>query len=136
MENMKANLQRIVFFDGECHLCNGFVDTIITKDKTHIFQFAPLQGETAKALLPEQDRINLDTVIYFESGKIFHRSTAVLKILGQLDGVYKLSAVSWIIPGFLRDAVYKWVAKNRYAWFGKREFCRIPTPSERAYLLP
>lgn len=128
--------RNIIFFDGVCHLCNAFVDSMISQDKAHIFQFAPLQGETAKVLLSDQDRNSLESVIYFESGAVARKSTAVLKILIKLGGLYNFLRLLWIVPGFLRDVIYNLVAKNRYKWFGEREFCRIPTPEERSYLLP
>ena len=128
--------KKIIFFDGVCHLCNSFVDTVVSLDRSHVFQFAPFQGETAKALLNDQDRNSLETVIYFEAGVPYRKSSAVIKILTKLGGPYKLLNLGWIIPRFLRDAMYGFVAKNRYAWFGKEETCRIPTPEERSYLLP
>lgn len=128
-------MRNVVFFDGVCHLCNGFVDAVISRDKSHLLLFAPLQGTTATDLLPEQDRVKLDTVIYYESGKIYHRSSAVLKILTKLGGLYKLFGIAWIIPAPLRDFFYNIVAKNRYSWFGVRDFCRLPTKEERSYLL-
>ncbi|MEK2690519.1 thiol-disulfide oxidoreductase DCC family protein [Bdellovibrio sp. GT3] len=136
MENVDAKMRNVVFFDGVCHLCNGFVDAVISRDPNHYFLFAPLQGTTAESLLPAQDRESLDTVVYYESGRIYHRSAAVLKILSGLGGVYNVSRLGWIIPGFIRDSLYKMVAKNRYTWFGHRDFCRLPTAQERSYLLP
>ena len=135
MEKVNLQSRNVVFFDGVCHLCNGFVDAIISRDKEHILAFAPLQGSTAKELLPEAHRLKLDTVIFYESGKIHHRSHAILKILTKLGGPYKIFGLGWIIPGFLRDILYNFIAKNRYAWFGERNVCRIPTPAERSYLL-
>ncbi|MNK07860.1 hypothetical protein D3C87_257810 [compost metagenome] len=131
-----ATKQNVIFFDGICHLCNGFVDAIITRDSHHHFLFAPLQGTTAEQLLPVTDRENLDTVIYFENGRIYRRSAAILKILTGLGGGYRLLGIGWVIPSPLRDLLYKAIAKNRYTWFGKREFCRLPTPAEKSYLLP
>ncbi|WP_374033235.1 thiol-disulfide oxidoreductase DCC family protein [Bdellovibrio bacteriovorus] len=136
MEKVDISMRNVVFFDGVCHLCNGFVDAVISRDKNHAYLFAPLQGTTAEEVLSAQDRTNLDTVIYFESGKLYYRSAAILKILTGLGGVYKLFALAWLIPGPLRDVFYKLIAKNRYSWFGEREFCRLPTPAERSYLLP
>ncbi len=133
VENMNRN---IVFFDGVCHLCNGFVDMVISKDPQHHYLFAPLQGETAKSLLPSQDLKQLDTVIYFEAGQIYYRSAAIVKVVSGLGGVYKLFALMMIIPTPVRDFLYRKIAKNRYKWFGERDFCRLPTPDERAYLLP
>jgi predicted DCC family thiol-disulfide oxidoreductase YuxK len=136
MEVTDLKQKNVVFFDGICHLCNGFVDAVITRDPQHRFLFAPLQGTTAELLLSPDDRLNLSTVIYYENGKIYRRSDAVLKILSQTGGAAKLFSIAWIIPGPLRDFFYKIVAKNRYSWFGEREFCRLPTPEERSYLLP
>lgn len=136
MEKVDAKMRKVVFFDGVCHLCNGFVDAVISRDSQHQFLFAPLQGSTAETLLSPKDREALDTVIYYEAGKTYYRSSAVLKILSGLGGVYNLSRLGWIIPGFLRDVLYKVIANNRYAWFGKRDFCRLPTANERSYLLP
>lgn len=136
MEKVEAKSKNIIFFDGVCHLCNGFVDAVISRDKSHAYLFAPLQGETAKELLPPEDLTQLDTVLYYESGKIHRRSAAILKVLVGLGGVYRLMALAWIIPGFLRDFFYNVIAKNRYSWFGKRDFCRLPTPQEKNYLLP
>lgn len=135
MEKVPLKMRNVVFFDGVCHLCNGFVDAVISRDKTHVLLFAPLQGTTAAELLPAEDRVQLDTVIYFEAGKIYRRSAAILKILSKLGGVYKLFSLGWLIPPFLRDALYNWIAKHRYAWFGQRDFCRLPTKEERDYLL-
>ncbi|MNS97594.1 hypothetical protein D3C72_1319330 [compost metagenome] len=128
--------KNVVFFDGICHLCNGFVDAVITRDPQHQFLFAPLQGTTAEELLPPEDRLNLSTVIYYENGKIHRRSSAVLKVLSGLGGAYKLFALAFVVPSPLRDVMYNVIAKNRYSWFGEREFCRLPTPEERSYLLP
>ena len=136
MEKVEAKSKNIIFFDGVCHLCNGFVDAVISRDKSRAYLFAPLQGTTAPELLPPEDLTQLDTVIYYESGKIYRRSAAILKIITGLGGIYSVFTIGWIIPGFLRDFLYSIVAKNRYSWFGKRDFCRLPTPEERNYLLP
>lgn len=136
MEKVELHKAKIVFFDGVCHLCNGFVDSMITLDTNHTFYFAPLQGETAQKLLPAQDRAQLNSVIYYESEKLFYSSTAILKILIGLGGVFRIFNFFWAIPRPLRDLIYGFVARNRYRWFGEREFCRLPKPEERSYLLP
>lgn len=127
---------RIVFFDGVCHLCNGFVDAVIVRDPQHHFAFAPLQGSTAEKLLPAKDRKNLDSVLYYENGEVFRESTAVLKILSSLSGPFKIWNLAFIIPRPVRDFTYRQVARRRYKWFGEREFCRLPLPEEKSYLLP
>lgn len=126
----------IIFFDGICHLCNGFVDFVLQKDLKQHFQFAPLQGETAANLLTPQERSELTSVILLVEGKKFLRSEAVVKVLIDLGGVYRVLALGFLLPSGVRNALYNWVAKNRYAWFGQRETCRLPTPTEIDRLLP
>lgn len=136
MEKIDLKTKKIVFFDGVCHLCNGFVDLVISQDTTRSYLFAPLQGTTAAEILPLKDREALDTVIYFESGILSYRSSAILKILEGLGGFYRTFALLRILPESWCDFFYNFLAKNRYAWFGQRDFCRIPTAQERDYLLP
>lgn len=128
--------QRIVFFDGVCHLCNGFVDLVMTRDKNRHLAFAPLQGTTAATLLASKDLQSLDTVIYYENGILYKKSSAVLKILSTLPGLHKLWTALFVIPRPLRDLIYNYVAQRRYSWFGERQFCRFPLPEEKSSLLP
>ena len=136
MENMDLKMRNLIFFDGVCHLCNNFVDHITSRDREHLFLFAPIQGKTAQDLLPEIERTQLDTVIFFSQGKTYYRSTAIIKILTQLGGVYSLLGVVLAIPSPARDWLYNLIANNRYSWFGKKDHCRIPTPEEKNFLLP
>ncbi len=125
----------IVFFDGVCGLCNSSVDVLLRKDKKRVLLFAPLQGTTASRLLPAEDLTTLNTFIFFSQGKIWRRSDAVLRVLWTLGGFWKLTAIARIIPGFLRNALYNFIATNRYRWFGKKESCRLPTKEERSQFL-
>lgn len=131
-------MDKILFFDGTCSLCNNLVDRMMIWDKKSVLKFASLQGETAQKKLPEKNRQNIDpdTVLYFRDKVIFDRSTAVLLSLYDIGGLWALFAVFLIIPKFLRDLVYRFVASTRYQVFGKRDTCRIPTPEERERLLP
>lgn len=127
----------IIFFDGVCGLCNRFVDAVLRADRKGVFRFAPLQGETAKALLtplPDDDRTW--SVIYRDAQGTFRESEAVLRVLWRLGGWWKVLAVLQCVPRPIRDSVYRMVARNRYRWFGKRAACRLPTPEERARFLP
>lgn len=138
MEN--SDDQRIVFFDGVCHLCNGFVDFVILRDQRRTLLFAPLQGETAQKLLQakahQNARDSLMSVLFWDKGQVFSESDAVLKILTHLPRYKFLGYLGFAIPAFLRNILYRLIARYRYKLFGKRDFCRIPTPEERAYLLP
>jgi len=126
----------IVFFDGYCGLCNGFVDRLIVWDKQRALRFAALQGITAGAMLPAQLRADLGTVVFAVGDRTYTRSSAALRILMTLGGAWKLVAIVLLVPPFIRNVVYDLIARNRYHWFGKRDACRIPSPEERALFLP
>lgn len=118
----------VVFFDGVCNLCNGFVNFLIDRDKHDQFMFASLQSEEASGLLPNEIIQALDSVVVrTPEGKILRESDAVLELARVLGGVYSIVYVFGILPKGLRDSIYKWVARNRYRWFGKRDVCRVPT---------
>ncbi len=129
------NAKPIVFFDGLCSLCNGFVDFLFRYDVSRKFQVASLQGETAEKMLPAHYIEKMDSIILWEDGQIYLRSNAVLKILISLGGAWKLLGILKIIPSPISDVVYKIIAKNRYAWFGKKNSCRLPTASEKSRFL-
>lgn len=131
------DLQRsILFFDGQCNLCNRLIDFVVRKDRHHKLYVASLQGKTARITLPETYVDDLDTIVLTINGKIYVRSTAVLKALAHLGFPWSLMQVLLIIPTPLRDRIYLWVAKNRYRLFGHRTTCRIPTAAEKQYFLP
>lgn len=126
----------IVFFDGVCGLCNSTVDFLLARDRRGSLQFAPLQGSTAAAHLPESDTRDLNSLVVLDGTNIYRKSTGVLHAAIAIGGVWALLArVSFIVPRFARDIVYDIVASNRYAWFGKRDTCRLPTPDERSRFL-
>jgi predicted DCC family thiol-disulfide oxidoreductase YuxK len=126
---------RIIYFDGICNLCNGFVDFIIRQDSEKKFYFASLQGLTAQKELQPQD-LGLGSVILSVNGKIFKKSQAVLMILNDLGPTLKIiSILGSYLPIGVCDFIYDFVAKNRYRFFGKKETCRLPTPDERAHFL-
>ena len=125
----------IVFFDGVCHLCNFFVDWVVSKDSEHQFYFASLQGQTAKKILPSEEQKNISTVIVYHEGLLLKRSEAVFHILSKLPGAFHLLSRLQILPRSLTDFFYLQIAKNRLSWFGQRASCRLPTSEEKNYLL-
>ena len=129
--------QALVCFDGVCNLCNGAVQWIIQRDEKRVFRFASLQSELGREVLDSlhEDEKTLDSVLLVHKGKVFSRSDAALQICHLLGGWYALLAWARMIPRFLRDPLYDWVARNRYRWFGKREECMIPTPELRERFL-
>ena len=127
--------QPIIYFDGYCGLCNGFVDFVMARDQVRRFRFAPLQGSTARARFGDPGNVDPTTILLEEEGTVLERSTAALRIITGLGGGWRLAGVLRLIPRFIRDAVYDWVARNRYGWFGTRDTCRLPTAGERAVFL-
>lgn len=127
---------KILFFDGVCHLCNFWIELLIKLDRRNQLQFASLQGETAKKFLNPESIQKLDSLVFLKNDSTYEKSTAVLLVVAELGGLWKLSKVFFVIPKFMRDALYHWIAKNRYRWFGQRDSCRIPNESERNKLLP
>jgi predicted DCC family thiol-disulfide oxidoreductase YuxK len=132
----------ILLYDGVCGLCNRLVQFLLKRDKHDRLRFASLQSELAKNLLRPHgaDPQDLDTVYvvknHGQSGEtLLMRSDAVLYLLGQLGGVWKLAVVGRVLPRPLRDAIYKLVAHNRYRVFGKYESCLLPEPQQRAKFL-
>lgn len=127
---------RIIYFDGVCNLCNGFVDFLLRHDQKHLYKFAPLQGSTAASRLPASLRVEpFASVVMEEEGAFYVESSAALRALAGLGGTYKSFLILLIIPGLLRDPIYRWVAGHRYRWFGQRSTCRLPSVQERAFFL-
>jgi predicted DCC family thiol-disulfide oxidoreductase YuxK len=125
----------VILFDGVCNFCNYWVNFSIKRDPGKKLRFTPLQGETAKTLLPEYNiqPNSLSSVVFIENGKAYTQSSAALRVARHLSGGWKLFYGLMIIPKFIRDALYNIIARNRYKWYGKKETCMIPTPelSER-----
>jgi len=130
-------MQSVVLFDGVCNLCNSFVQFVIKYDKNERFKFASLQSDFAEKELANffMDSQKMSTVILLENGKLYSRSTAALRILNSLNGLWPLLYVFIIVPAFIRDVVYNLIAKNRYKWFGKKDSCMVLSPElQRRFL--
>ncbi|WP_339303554.1 thiol-disulfide oxidoreductase DCC family protein [Paenibacillus sp. FSL R5-0519] len=120
----------IVLVDGVCHFCQGLTKWILKRDPEGKYHFASLQSDVAKELLVKGNLStdSMDTFVLIENGKYYTRSTAALRLAKGLKFPYPLLYVFIIVPKFIRNAVYNWVARNRYRWFGKDEACMLPTP--------
>lgn len=131
------NSKRIIFFDGFCHLCDGFVSYLLKTQNLNVENtyFSPLQGSTAKTLGLNLDTNALDSLVYFKNDFFYDKSDAIIEILYDSNWWYKWIKATKIFPKRFRDWCYDQVAKNRYAWFGKAESCRIPTEAEKMYFL-
>ena len=127
----------VILFDGVCNYCNGMVNFLIRKDKQRRFLFAPLQSNAGQELLRQfgLNTTQLDSFIFISDGKAYLRSTAGLKLYNQLPWYWKWTQLFWIVPRVIRDAVYNFIARNRYKWFGKRDQCMVPGAEVRERFL-
>jgi predicted DCC family thiol-disulfide oxidoreductase YuxK len=117
----------LILFDGHCNLCNGSVQFVIKRDPKEHFRFSSLTWPPAKTLLEQNPSLQaVDSILFYEDGELYEKSTAALKISGKLKGLWPLMGVFYIVPRFLRDSVYDFIARNRYKWFGKKDDCKIP----------
>ncbi|MCD9562713.1 DCC1-like thiol-disulfide oxidoreductase family protein [Tenacibaculum maritimum] len=121
--------KKIILFDGICNLCNNAVIKVIQYDKADAFVFASLQSDTGKFIIDKIgiNTIEIDSIILYEPAISYDiKSTAILKIMNEFGGWWKVTSLLWIFPEFIRNMVYDFIAKRRYKWFGKRESCMVP----------
>ncbi|HET53826.1 MAG TPA: DUF393 domain-containing protein [Ignavibacteria bacterium] len=120
--------KKIILFDGVCNLCNGSVNFLIKRDFKKVFNFSPLQSDygkliTEKLNIPKQ----IDSIILVINDEYYLKSNAVIEIIKELKWYWRIFIVAKIFPQKTRDAIYDFIANNRYKWFGIRKECMIPT---------
>jgi predicted DCC family thiol-disulfide oxidoreductase YuxK len=139
----------VVLFDGTCNLCDGVVHFVIDHERGSSLMFAALQSDAGKALLERAGSPDLarhllagatgegdpDSIALVEDGRVYTYSAAALRLTRHMRWPWSWLSVFLVVPPFIRDAVYRWVARHRYRWFGKTESCRVPTPELRARFL-
>ena len=127
----------LILFDGVCNLCNTYVQFVIKRDTQNKFLFASLQSETGQNVLKhfELDTTEFKTLVLLQDNQIYTKSTGALRVLKQLDGILKFSYIFILVPAPIRDLFYNFVAANRYRFFGKKEYCMIPSPELKAKFL-
>ncbi|WP_459640984.1 thiol-disulfide oxidoreductase DCC family protein, partial [Flavobacterium sp. CGRL2] len=128
MEDLPMN-KKIILFDGVCNLCNSAVQFIIKKDKKDIFRFVALQSELGISICKHLgiSFSKMDSIILYDPA-YFYKSSAAIEIGKNFGGFWKLIPIFRIVPIFISDFIYDYIAKNRYNWYGKKESCMIPTP--------
>jgi predicted DCC family thiol-disulfide oxidoreductase YuxK len=137
IESLPENKQ-LILFDGVCNLCNTSIQYVIKYDKTNRFMFAPLQSDVGKQLITS---FNIDIektdsiLLYSNENGLSIKSTAALKVSKHLGFPRNLVSVFFIVPAFIRNWVYDYIAKNRYRWYGKQDACMIPTPELKSKFL-
>lgn len=127
----------IILFDGVCNFCDGAINFILKQDQKGVFRFAPLQSEAAQKILSQYKLPikDFESFVLIDEGKVYKKSAASLKVMSKLPWYWKASQIFWIVPPFIRNAIYDFIAKNRYKWFGKKEECMIPTAEVRSRFL-
>jgi len=124
----------VIIFDSACMLCTRSINFLLANEKSKIFLFTPLNGEYAKKLniSEKYNRPIPDSIILYDKGQVYVESTAALKACHWLRQPYRnLKYFLWI-PSFIRDFVYRFIAKNRYKWFGTHaDNCYWVPPDER-----
>lgn len=138
----------VVLFDGVCNFCDASVNFIIEHDRDGYFRFAPLQSDAGMKLAAEHglasdmansetenDLIPIDSVILIENGEAYTHSTAALRIVRRLGGIWSLMYAFIIVPRPVRDLAYRLFARYRYRFFGRKDQCMIPTPEVRERFL-
>ena len=130
--------KKLILFDGVCNLCNTSVQYVIKHDKKNSFMFTALQSEVGQQIIKNY---NIDTsktdsiLLYTPQTGVVSKSTAALKIAQNLGFPQNVMSIFFIIPSFIRNGVYDYIAKNRYKWYGKKESCMIPTPQLKSKFL-
>ncbi|WP_405351989.1 thiol-disulfide oxidoreductase DCC family protein [Nonlabens sp. Asnod3-H03] len=130
---MKNKQNDVILFDGVCNLCNGAVTFIIKRDRKNHFRFAALESDIGVLYLKKHN-INpeeVDSIVLIRGERAYVKASAALRTAQKLSGLWPLLYILIIIPKFISNAIYDYIATNRYKWFGKQESCMIPTEELR-----
>jgi predicted DCC family thiol-disulfide oxidoreductase YuxK len=126
----------LVFYDGTCALCHGFVRFLVAEAPAEALRFAPLAGPTARAALPAVGLAPDSIAVRTAEGRLLVAASAILHLLGRAGGIWRLLALPLrIVPGALRDRVYRAVAARRFR-FGRAEAASCPVPGAEGRFLP
>ena len=128
----------ILLFDGHCNLCNAWVQFIVKRNPAKTIRFASLQSKAGRALLDEHKIAQdyLDSLVLIEEERFSVSSSAALRTLSYLSTWESRLKLLLIVPRPIRDLIYRFIAKYRYKWFGRREQCMIPTAELNERFLP
>ncbi|NOS94128.1 MAG: thiol-disulfide oxidoreductase DCC family protein [Cyclobacteriaceae bacterium] len=127
------SINKVILFDGVCNLCAASVTFVIQRDPSARFRFASLQSSYGQEkLINAGFKSHFDTIVLLKDGKVYTRSDAALEVARDLKGLWPALYIFKIVPAFIRNGIYNWIATNRYKWFGKKESCMIPTPDLKA----
>lgn len=123
----------LLLIDGHCNLCHAITRFVIERDRIGRFRFASLQSEAGQYLLVKGGLPpdSLDTFVMVQDGRMYTKSGAALRVCKFLGTLWPLLYGCIVVPPFIRDAVYDWIAGSRYRWFGRADACLLPTAELR-----
>jgi predicted DCC family thiol-disulfide oxidoreductase YuxK len=132
-----VNENPVILFDGVCNFCNGAINFVLKQDRKSVFRFAPLQSEAGRRLLQQYNlpTEEFESFVLIDQGKVYKKSNAALRVMNKLPWYWKEAQIFRLIPTIFRDAIYDFIARNRYKWFGKKDQCMVPTPEMRSRFL-
>ena len=117
----------IVVFDAQCLVCSGWVRFLLRHDRRGVLRFASMQGATGRALLAQAGlRVDgLQTLLLVDGPRSWQNTAAIFRVLHALGWPWRLAWIGWLVPAPLRDAAYRWLARNRYRVFGRSGQCML-----------
>jgi len=126
----------VIVFDGVCVLCNGWVRFLLKHDRVGRYRFAAMQTDAGRALLARHglDPDDPASFLLVDGAQAWTDSDAIRRVLTGLGGAWRLAGAMAVVPRVVRDPLYRWVARNRYGWFGMTA-CHVPTDEERRRFL-
>ena len=127
----------ILLFDGVCALCNHTVRFLIHRDPQSILRFVALESPLGQQILARHNApLNPDGIILLANNTLYHRTDAFTRALSLLPKPWPaVASILRLIPRFLKEFVYRQIARHRYSIFGRYDTCPIPTPDERSRII-
>lgn len=115
----------LLLFDGICNLCNSSVQFILKRDRKEQISFASLQSDASKNKLLQYKLKNTDmsSIVFIEENRVYQKSTAIFRICTYLTWPWRFFSLARYLPVSFTDYLYDIIAKNRYKWFGKQDYC-------------
>ncbi len=127
----------VIVFDGVCALCSRWVRFLLRFDRAGRYRFAAMQGAQGRTLLAAhgldpEDPLSFLLVV---DGVAYTDTDAIVRVVTGLGGAWRLAGLARVLPASLRDPAYRWLARNRYRWFGRHDSCFLPTVEQRGRFL-
>lgn len=126
----EPDVRPVIVFDGVCVLCNGWVRFLLRHDRQRRYRFAAMQTESGRTLLAGHglDPDDPASFLLVENGQAWSNTDAIMRVIGPLGGPWRLASLLRVVPGPLRNGLYRFVARNRYRWFGRHGACVMAPP--------